>query len=509
MLKRNFLKDNKSILTKKLTESLISTLPITVSVLILAFIFIPIESGAFLSFILGAILLILGMALFSLGVDMSMNPIGNYVGSSIMSTKKLWIIIPAYLILGVLITISEPDLQVLAGQLSETVGYWTLIISVGIGVGIFLVFAVLRMLLKIKLKVVLLFFYVIVIGISFFVDKSFLPIAFDAGGVTTGPISVPFIIAIGTGFVALRNDKSSISDSFGLTAMCSIGPILSVMILSLIFNTDGIVRTPIELDVVNNSVDLFSMYLGEIPTYLLEVLIGLLPICLFFFITLIFGNKISKSEFIKILVGIAYTFIGLVLFLVGVNVGFLPMGKFIGSFVAESDFAFLIIPIGAVLGFVVVLAEPAVQVLKRQVYDITSGAIPTKALSLSLMIGVSLSVALSMACIYFDISVYYLLLGGYLIAFILTFFSPDIFTAIAFDSGGVASGAMTASFILPISLGYSEVSGSLTYGFGVVAMVALTPLITISVLGIIYKIINNKNKSTGVKKSRFKEKIIG
>ncbi len=487
---KTFISRDRTLVMAKIKEAFSSVLPITAIVLVLCFTITPIDNGVFLSFIVGAIAVIVGTGLFTLGADVAMMPIGEYVSKSILKTKKIWLIIPIYFLVGILITISEPDLQVLAGQLKETIDSWVLIVSIGVGVGVFLVIAFLHIVLKMKLKYILLLFYTAVFVLSFFVPNAFVPLAFDSGGVTTGPMSVPFIIAIGTGIASIRSDSEAESDGFGLTALCSIGPILSVMILGIIFNPESIQVSPNEPVIIENSKNLITKFTATFPHYLKEVGIALLPIVAFYFITQLFGYRQSKHDLARVIVGIVYTYIGLVLFLTGVNFGFLPVGNLIGKIIGGGEYAWAMIPIGMVIGFFVVAAEPAVHVLTKQVYEITSGAIPKKALSISLMIGTAISVGLAMLRIYLNIPILYLLIPCYLIALALMFIVPEIFTAIAFDSGGVASGAMTSSFLLPLALGFCSAMGRdvATQGFGLVAMVAMTPLITIQILGLTYKI---------------------
>ncbi len=506
-----FWAQDKTIISQKVKEAFSSVLPITVIVLILCFSIAPIESGMFLAFILGAFLVIVGMGLFTLGADTAMTPIGEYVGTSVMRTKKIWIIIPICFIVGVLITISEPDLQVLATQLSKTMDSWALILAVGVGVGVFLVIAFLRIVLKIRLSVLLIIFYLAVFILSFFVPDTFVPLAFDSGGVTTGPMSVPFIIAIGTGVAAMRSDKGAETDGFGLTALCSIGPIISVMILGIIFKPESIDVSSEQVTVIADSKDLVWVFAHALPDYMKDVAIALLPIVAFFFIFQLFGAKLTRQNIIKIIIGLLYTYVGLVLFLLGVNAGFLPVGSCLGKAIGNLTYNWIIVPIGMIIGFFVVAAEPAVHVLTKQVFEITSGAIPKKALRYSLMIGVAVSVGIAMLRILLNIPIMYFLIPGYLIALVLTFVVSDMFTAIAFDSGGVASGAMTASFLMPLALGVcGAVGGNVaTEGFGVVAMVAMTPLITIQVLGLIYKIKTSKlKKQETIKKSTSVEEII-
>lgn len=484
-------------------------MPITLIVLALCFTIVPLDSGMFLAFILGAFLVILGMGLFTLGADTAMTPIGEYVGTSVMRTKRIWIIVFVCFIVGVLITISEPDLQVLASQLSATMNPWTLILAVGAGVGVFLVIAFLRIVLKVKLSYLLIGCYIAVFVLSIFVPPAFVPLAFDSGGVTTGPMSVPFIIAIGVGVASLRSDKGAETDGFGLTALCSVGPILAVMLLGIIFKPESIETGGETLTVIENSKDLIIVFGRAIPEYMKEVAIALLPIVAFFFIFRIFGSKLSRQAVIRILIGVVYTYIGLVLFLVGVNTGFLQVGTYLGEAIGALPYNWIIVPIGMLIGYFVVAAEPAVHVLTKQVFELTSGAIPKKALRFSLMIGVAVSVGLAMLRILLNIPIMYFLIPGYAVALILTFVVPEMFTAIAFDSGGVASGAMTASFLMPLALGVcSSVGGDVaTQGFGVVAMVAMTPLITIQILGLVYKIKMAKLKSASKTESTVEEII--
>lgn len=494
--RHGFLLHDKTIISNKVKEAFSSVLPITIIVLALCFTVVPLESGMFLAFIVGALLVIVGMGLFTLGADTAMTPIGEYVGTSVMRTKKIWFIVPVCFVVGVLITISEPDLQVLATQLSKTMQPWTLIIAVGVGVGVFLVVAFLRIVLKIRLSILLMIFYIVVFVLSFFVPQTFVPLAFDSGGVTTGPMSVPFIIAIGTGVASMRNDKGAETDGFGLTALCSIGPIIAVMILGIIFKPESIDTSAEEMITIADSKGLASTFLQALPEYMKEVALALLPIVSFFFLFQLFGAKLSKQSIAKILIGIMYTYVGLVLFLVGVNVGFLPVGSSLGDAIGHLPYNWIIVPIGMIIGYYVVAAEPAVHVLTKQVFEITSGAIPKKALRFSLMIGVAISVGLAMLRILLNIPIMYFLIPGYAIALVLTFVVPDMFTAIAFDSGGVASGAMTASFLMPLALGVcGAVGGNIaTEGFGVVAMVAMTPLITIQILGLVFKIKTSRLK---------------
>ncbi len=479
--------------TEKLSETLKAVIPILAIVLLLCFTIAPIPPSILMTFLIGAVLLIVGMLFFNVGVELSMTPIGERVGSIMTKSKNLFIIILVSFIMGFVITISEPDLQVLAQQV-PSIPNLTLILAVAMGVGAFLVIALLRMLFGIALSHLLLFFYAIVFILAFFVPGDFLSIAFDSGGVTTGPMTVPFIMAFGVGIAAIRSDKHAADDSFGLVALCSIGPILAVLILGMIFTPGSAEQVSEAIPIVNDTVALWNLFAVGFPTYIKEMAISVFPIVFFYGIFQLISRDVNKRTLIKICVGLVYTYIGLVLFLTGVNIGFMPAGNYLGQTIASLSYAWIIVPIGMIIGYFIVLAEPAVFVLTKQVEEITSGTISAKSMRTSLSVGVSVSVGLAMIRVLTGISILWFLVPGYLIALVLTFFVSKIFTAIAFDSGGVASGPMTATFLLPFAMGACEALGGniITDAFGVVSMVAMTPLITIQVMGLIFKIKENK-----------------
>ena len=475
-------------LKEKLIESLKSVLPISIIVLILCFTVSPIDISNFTSFIAGSVLLVVGVALFTIGADMSMTPMGEYVGAQMTKSKKIWLIILLSFVVGAMITISEPDLQVLAKYV-PSINSTTLILSVAAGVGAFLVVAMLRILFGIKLKYLLIGFYAVVFILASFVDKEFWTIAFDAGGVTTGPMTVPFIMALGVGVSSIRSDSRESNDSFGLVSLCSIGPIIAVLVLGLIHAPETSSGAAFEISQLENSRQLGLSYIKALPEYSFDVLKAVMPIVAFFLIYQLFTKPITKNNLFKILIGVAYTCVGLILFLTGANVGFMPAGYLIGSELGATDYRFIVVPIGMIVGYFIVAAEPAVQVLQKQVEDVTSGAIPKRALSFSLEIGVAVSVGIAMLRVITGVSIIYPIVIGYALAIILSFFVPEIFTSIAFDSGGVASGTMTATFLLAFSIGTCEAVGGniITDAFGMVAMVAMTPLIAIQILGLVYK----------------------
>ncbi|MCR4962948.1 MAG: DUF1538 domain-containing protein [Firmicutes bacterium] len=463
-------------------------MPITLIVLVLCFSVAPVPNGVLVAFILGAVLLTLGMGLFTLGVDVAMTPIGIYVGSGVTKSRKLPLIIGGSFLIGTVITVSEPDLQVLAEQVPG-IPKFTLIIAVALGVGIFLILAMLRILLQIKLSRLLLICYAAVFALAAVTPESFLAVAFDSGGVTTGPMTVPFIMALGVGAAAIRSDKGAQDDSFGLVALGSVGPVLAVMLLGLIFGAAQGEYTPPPIPDYADSRQVWQNFVSGFPIYFKEVALALSPILLFFALYQIFSLKLPRRQIIKLGVGLGYTFFGLVLFLTGVNMGFMAAGHYLGGEIAGQSHPWLLIPISMILGYFIVAAEPAVHVLTKQVVEITDGAITAKAMKTSLSIGVALSLALSMIRLLSGLSLWWFLIPGYFLALAATFFCPQIFTSIAFDSGGVASGPMTATFVMPFAIGACTALGRdvITQAFGVVSMVAMTPLLTIQALGLYYQ----------------------
>ena len=459
-------------LKEKIKESLASVLPITVIVLLISITLVPMEIGTIALFLTGALLLILGMGLFQLGAEMAMTPLGQGVGGRLIKSNRIIVIVLISFIMGVIITIAEPDLQVLANQVAS-IPNQVLIWTVAVGVGIFLIIAVLRILFHISLSKMLFVFYILLFVLSFFSPDSFTAVAFDSGGVTTGPMTVPFIMAMGVGLSAARSDRDGASDSFGLVALCSIGPIMMVLLLGIFYNPTDAAYTATEITNIST-------------TY--EVLISMLPVAGVFVIFQIFTRNYHKRQVLRIIVGFVYTILGLVLFLTGVNVGFAPVGSLLGSGLADSSFKWILIPIGVIIGYYIVKAEPAVQVLNNQVEDLTGGTISHKMMNTALSIGVACAVALAMVRVLTGINIYWIIIPGYALSLVLSRLVPPVFVGIAFDSGGVASGPMTSTFLLPLAMGAClSVGGNVvTDAFGIVALVAMAPLIAIQIMGLIY-----------------------
>lgn len=486
-------------LKEKTQEAMDAVLPITFIVLLLSAVLVPLSTGIVLLFLAGALMLIVGMGLFQLGAELAMIPLGEGIGVHLSKSRKIGTIIFISFIMGVVITIAEPDLQVLANQV-PSIPNQTLIWTISLGVGVMLALAVLRVFFKLRLSNLLFILYGILFAVAIFAPADFLPVSFDAGGVTTGPITVPFIMAMGVGLASIRGDKDAEDDSFGFVAICSAGPILAVLLLSIFFNPSDASYTQIAIHDIVTTQDVVKEFIFELPHYAEEVFISLAPVAGVFLLFQMVKKRYNRRELSRMIVGFLYTYLGLVLFLCGVNVGFAPVGSLLGSELALSAWRWLLVPIGMVIGFYIVKAEPAVQVLNRQVEDVTDGTIPGSAMNRALSLGVAVSVGLSMLRILLGIPIYWILVPGYVIALILSRIVPNIFVGIAFDSGGVASGPMTTTFLLPLAMGSCVALGGnvMTDAFGVVALVAMTPLIAVQLMGLVYDLKQRKAQQAAV-----------
>ncbi len=474
-------------LKEKIRESLTSVLPITVIVLVLSITFVPMDVGPVLLFLTGALLLILGMGFFQLGAELAMTPLGQGIGGQLVKSRRLPVMMAVCFLVGTLITISEPDLQVLAEQVAA-IPNQVLIWTVAVGVGVFLAVAVVRITKRIPLNWLLLGLYAALFALTLLAPSDFIAVAFDSGGVTTGPMTVPFIMAIGVGLSATRSDRDGASDSFGLVALCSVGPILMVLLLSIFYNPTEAAYEAVEVVSVSTTRDVMAQFYQALPRYAGEVLRSVLPVVGVFVLFQLISRRYRPRQLWRMSVGFVYTLIGLIFFLTGVNVGFAPVGNLLGQSLAGSPFRWVLVPVGLIIGYYLVKAEPAVQVLNEQVEEMTGGTISRQMMSRSLSIGVACAVALSMVRVLTGISIYWILIPGYALALGLSFVVPPIFVGVAFDSGGVASGPMTSTFLLPLAMGACAAAGGnvVTDAFGVVALVALTPLIAIQLMGLVY-----------------------
>lgn len=480
----------------KLRESLISTAPIflviTILFLLQKFAFASffdekfvITTNNFLTFLIATVSVVVGMGLFNIGTEQSMTDIGRIIGSSLTKKKNLFFVLIMTFILGVLVTVAEPDLSVLSGQIG--VNSAVIIVSIGVGVGVFLVVGVARTFSKKNLNMLFLAFYGLAFMLIYLINPRFLPICFDSGGVTTGPVTVPFLLGFGLGIAATHGGKNS-EDAFGLTALCSIGPILAVIIISFVMEKTGN-SLPAEYVVQALSDSMGDAIVHGLLSSLRSVAISVGPILGFFLVYELLFVRIPWKNLLRIFLGMIITYVGLVLFLSAVEYGFLPIANKVGQGMGSNPtqllpFALLL---GGLFGLFGVLAEPAVHVLVQQIEDVTEGAVKKTTVLIVLAISISVAVILSLVRSYFKFDIMYYLIPGYILAFLLSFFVPPIYTAMAFDSGGVASGPMTSTFVLPFCIGFSYSLGAdvYQYGFGLVALVALMPLIVLQALGLV------------------------
>ena len=489
---KDVLSRNKTAVAEKVKESAVSVLPIILIVTLLCFSISPIQTDLMLNFLIGTVMVVFGMGFFSLGAEASRIPIGNKIGTALTKSKKLSMILIFSFALGFAVTVAEPDLQVLAETVPH-ISNGALLVTVGIGVGFFLTICMVRILTGIKLRWLLIVFYAVLFALAAFTDADFLSIAFDSGGVTTGPMTVPFILAFGVGISNIRSDRKAEADSFGLVSLCSIGPILAVLILGF-FYSDSEAVAEVSHSSFDTTAEIGRAYISALPQYMGEIALSLFPIIAIFFLFQIFSLKMTKLGLARICFGLLYTYLGLVLFLTGVNIGFSSLGAVLGEALATGWTRIIMIPLSMLLGWFIISTEPAVAVLENQIEEVSAGAIPGKAIKLSLSIAIAIAMGISMLRVLTGIPILWFLIPGYAIALILSFFVPDIYTAIAFDSGGVASGPMTATFMLQFVIGASMALGGnvLQDAFGVVAMVAMMPLISIQTVGFIYKLKEEK-----------------
>ena len=478
----------------KAKESLFSATPITLVIIIFfllqRFAFADqfleahrISDVQFFTFLIAVVSIVVGMTLFNVGTEQSMTDIGQIIGSSLIKKKNLFFVLAMTFVLGVLVTIAEPDLTVLSGQIGTNP--LVIIITIGFGVGLFLVVGVARVFSKKNLNMLFLAFYGLVFMLTYIIDPRFLPICFDAGGVTTGPVTVPFLLGFGVGLAASHGGKNS-EDAFGLTALCSVGPIIAVCIIAWIMKLAG-TELPETYVLATLSDNMGENIADGLLSSLRNVAFSILPILGFFLLYELLFVRLPFKTVFRIINGMIITYAGLVLFLSAVEYGFLPIASKVGQgFGANDSLLGIAIFVGALFGVFGVLAEPAVHVLVQQIEDVTDGTIRKWQVLIVLALSIGVAVALTLIRAYFKFDVMYYLIPGYIIAFVLSFLVPPIFTAMAFDSGGVASGPMTSTFVLPFCIGFAFSRGDdvYLYGFGLVALVAMMPLIVLQAIGL-------------------------
>ena len=478
---------------KNLKNSFFAVIPVLAVVLVLHFSqIVVLTTFELVSFLLCSFILVVGMCLFNIGSQSSMQRIGELVGSSITKSRKIALLVIVFFLFGLFITIAEPDLSVLSEQATNSQeSKFVLIFSIGVGVGFFLVIGAIRILLQKSLKIWLLGFYGMMFAICCLVDYARIPLSLDSGGVTTGPITVPFILSIGVGIAASRAGSKSDADAFGLVAFSSIGPILVVMIMSLV-TREQISYDVSSLEVLNETnvfKELWNKMIGLDGT-LFKVMLSTFPILILFLVYELIFIRLSGRKLLGILLGVLLVYVGLVLFLTAVDTGFLSIGQKLGKSLAEKNEKVFIFA-GATLGLAAAFAEPAVHVLTNQVQVVSEGSINRAAVLITIALGNAFAIGLSMLRVKLGFNLLYIIVPGYILAFFLSFIVPDIYFAIAVDAGGVISGPMNSTFILPFAIGACyALNGAesstkiMTDAFGTIGVVALMPLIMIQLLGL-------------------------
>ena len=488
----------------KLKEVLQSVLPITILVIILHFTIAPLPGIEFPRFLFGALLIIMGLAVFLFGVDIGITSIGNYLGKEIARSNSLKFVLVMGLILGFFISIAEPDLIILSNQVSEVtdgaIPSTVLLVVVSVGIAFMMTIGLFRIVYRYPLRNIFFVIYTLIFLLAIFSSNDLFAIAFDASGSTTGALTVPFMLALATGVASLNHDsKSAEIDSFGLVGVASSGAILSVLILGLFTGDSGITGTlSVDVGAYTSWVVPFT---DTLPHMALETVLSIAPILIIFVCYNLFiaKRKMQKADFKRAMLGLLYLYIGLVLFLTGVNAGFLNVGRQLGMTIAGMDSKWPVLFIGLLLGLVVILAEPAVYVLTHQIEDVTNGSVKRSVVLVFLSVGVGLAVLLSVVRVLVpEILLWHYLVPGYIIALVLAFRVPNLFVGMAFDAGGVASGPMTATFILAFIQGVADItphSNVLLDGFGMIAMVAMMPILSLQLLGAIYQ---QRSKKEGI-----------
>lgn len=474
----------KKLLIEKFKDSFKATLPLTV-VIVIVLVFFQVETTTIFTFLFGALMLMIGLSLFSIGVESSMMNLARDIGTFIVKKKNLVFFIMVAFLLGFLITIAEPSVLVLGKQFKSTVPLTIMVLTIAFGSALFAVISLLRIVLKVPLKYLILIIFGTLFLVAYFIPIDFFPVAFDAGGFSTGPMAVPFLLALGFGIVSTQANSTN-EDSFGLLGITSIGPIFAVLILGLFY------KNPTFTADVAGSNEIALILLDN----MINVSFAIVPFIIFFIVFQISAFKYPKAHVKAIFIGFVLIYIGLVIFLSGAALGFMKIGPFLGEKVASMEKDWYLILFGALFSMVIVVAEPSVIVLVEQVEEVTDGVISKKIMLPTIVIGVTTMIALAMSRIVFKISIVWFILPIYVIVIVLSFFVPKMFTGIALDSGAAVSGALASTFLIPFAIGAgnylynglpNQTSLILQNAFGVMAFLVMAPLLTIQILGLIYK----------------------
>lgn len=501
------LKSKLGFFTSTLKEVFLSSLPLAAIIILVCGFIAPLDSFSdYLKLIIGYASVIIGQTLFLDGLNISILPIGKLVGGSLIKLKKPLFIIFFGFVFGLLATVAEPALAVLARQtnmimpiINETVFIWIM----GAGIGVLVGFSLFRIMKDLNIKIVFAILYIVTFLMIIFVPNEFIALAFDGSGATTGDISVPFILALGMGVSVTMSKHKSNDDSFGIIGLASVGPIIALFIYGMLLNLKykGVLP-PEQIYNPGSASSLSEIIVGNLS----GVALALIPVVLVFIPFQILFIKQPKKEFIDILLGTVVVFVGLLIFLSGIDYGFAFTGKYIGEVFLDPSrpewFKWLILIIGFILGAAITLSEPAVTVLGEQLEEITNGHIRKLTIRMTLAIGIGFASLLSMVKILTEVNILYFLVPLYAIALIMMKFTPKLFVGLAYDSGGVSGGALTSAFLTPMTLGMAQAvaaitstpSSILTNGFGIIAFISVTPLIAVQALGIFYDITLKKEE---------------
>ena len=493
-----------------LKETFLSSLPLAAVMIIVCVFIAPMDSMLdYVKLIVGYSSVVIGQTFFLVGLDSSILPIGKLVGKSLIKLKKVVFIIFFGLVFGLLVTVAEPALEVLARQtnmimpsVNATLFVWIASTGTGISVG----FALWRIIKDWSIKKIFAALYIALFAMIIFVPPEFVALSFDASGATTGDVSVPFVLALGIGVSATLSKRKTNDDTFGIIGIASVGPIMTVFLYGIILKaTNGGVLPPAGVYDPGSAASFLSILLGNFS----GVALALFPVVIVFLPFQFFLFKLPKKEFATILVGTIPVYIGLLIFLSGIDFGFAFAGKYIGEVFLDPTrqewFKWILLIVGFVLGMAITLSEPAVTVLGDQLEELTNGHIKKMTMRMTLAIGIGIAAVLSIVKIMTQINILWFLAPLYLIALILMKFTSRLFVGLAFDSGGVTGGALTSAFLTPLTLGVAQAVAAgagpnaqsvLTNGFGIISFISVTPLIAVQTLGIIYDLRLKKVKTS-------------
>ena len=483
-------------------ETFLTSLPLLAIFIIVCVFVAPLQSAFdYVRLAVGYIGVIIGQSLFLVGLEASVLPIGKEIGASLVKLKKLIFIIFFGVMFGFFATVAEPAMWVLARQTNlivEAIHVTVFVLVMGAGIGIFVGLALYRLVRNISIKAMLFVLYAAIFAMVIFVPPEFIALAFDGSGVTTGDISVPFVLALGLGVsAALRKGAAQLGenaydDSFGIIGIASAGPIITVFLYGIVLR---LLHGGMPPEGVYNHAELTVNVSDILSRSLLDTVIALVPLIVAFLPLQFFLIKMSRTRFVRVMLGAVPVFAGLLIFLFAIDFGFAFAGGYIGEVfmdpIRAGWFRWLLPPIGFVLGVAITLTEPAVTVLADQLQEMIGLRQMTTRLFLAVSIGVSATLAI--VKIMLEINILWFLVPLYIIAIVMMKFSSKMFVGLAFDSGGVVGGALSSAVLTPLTLGVAQAVATaagdkalsiLMNGFGILAFISVTPLIAVQVMGL-------------------------